>query len=125
VSEGVDARAITIQRERYVGTVHLFIGMGRIPGENTFMTLICIHNCNINHQGLTGLFLFGSASYLTFVATLSQSCRLLAIASTFIVIVFRQCLHLNDLRQGKRYSSRSFSYAEGPVIFNNTLETKG
>jgi hypothetical protein len=34
--ECVDARAITIQREQYVGTVHLFIGTGRSPGKNTF-----------------------------------------------------------------------------------------
>jgi hypothetical protein len=122
--EGVDARAITIQREQYGGTIHLFIGMGRSSSENIFMTLICIHNRNINHQGLIGLFLFGSVSYLTFVATLSRSCRLLAIASTFVVIVFRKCLRLNDLLRGKRYSSRSISYDEGPVIFNNTLETK-
>jgi hypothetical protein len=47
--EGVDARAITIQREQYGGVVYLFIGTGRSPGENTFMTLICIHNRNINH----------------------------------------------------------------------------
>jgi hypothetical protein len=31
--EGVDARAITIQREQYGGTVHLFIGTGRIPSK--------------------------------------------------------------------------------------------
>jgi hypothetical protein len=107
------------------GTVHLFVGMGRNPGENAFMTLICIHNRNINHQGWTDLFLFSPTSYLTFVATLNQSCRLSAIASTFVVIVFRQCLRLNDLRRGKRYSSRSFSYDKGPTIFDNTLETKG
>jgi hypothetical protein len=122
--KGVDARAITIQREHYEGTIHLFIGMGRSPSENIFMTLICIHNHNINHQGLTGLFLFGSVSYLTFVATLSRSCRLSAIASTFVVIVFRKCLRLNDLPRGKIYSSRSFSYDEGPVIFNNTRNKK-
>jgi hypothetical protein len=47
--EGVDARAITIQREQYGGTVHLFISMRRSPGKNTFMTLTFVHNCNINH----------------------------------------------------------------------------
>jgi hypothetical protein len=46
--EGVDARAITIQREQYGGTVHLFIGMGRSPGKSTFITLTFIHYCNIN-----------------------------------------------------------------------------
>jgi hypothetical protein len=47
--EGIDTRAITIQREQYGGTVHLFIGTGRSPGKNTFMTLTFVHNCNINH----------------------------------------------------------------------------
>jgi hypothetical protein len=47
--EGVDARAITIQSEQYGGTVHLFIGTRRNPSKNTFMTLTCAHNCNINH----------------------------------------------------------------------------
>jgi hypothetical protein len=55
--EGVDVRAITIQHEQYGGTVHIFIGTGRRPGKNTFMTLAFIHNCNINHQGLTSIFL--------------------------------------------------------------------
>jgi hypothetical protein len=30
---------ITIQREQYGVTVHLFIGTGRCPGKITFMTL--------------------------------------------------------------------------------------
>jgi hypothetical protein len=47
--EGVDARAITIQREQYGGTVHLFIGTGRRPSKNTFMTLTCSYNHRINH----------------------------------------------------------------------------
>ena len=32
--EGVDARAITNQREQYDATVHLFIGMRRSPGKS-------------------------------------------------------------------------------------------
>jgi hypothetical protein len=47
--EGVDARAITIHREQYEGIVHLFIGVGRSLGKNTFMTSTFIHNYNINH----------------------------------------------------------------------------
>jgi hypothetical protein len=57
------------------GTVHLFIGTGRSSGENTFMTLICLHNRNINHQGLAGLFLFCPTPCLTFITSLSRSCR--------------------------------------------------
>jgi hypothetical protein len=37
--EGVDVRVITIQREHYSDTVHLFIGTGRSPGESIFMSL--------------------------------------------------------------------------------------
>jgi hypothetical protein len=47
--EGVDVRAITIQREQYGGTVHLFIGTGCSPGKNTFMTLTFVHNYSLNH----------------------------------------------------------------------------
>jgi hypothetical protein len=47
--EGVNASAITIQREQYEGTVHLFIGTGRSPGKSTFMTLTLIYDRNINH----------------------------------------------------------------------------
>jgi hypothetical protein len=46
--EGVDERAITIQREQYGGTVHLFIGTTCSPGKNTILTLTFVHNCNIN-----------------------------------------------------------------------------
>jgi hypothetical protein len=69
--EGEDMRANTIQREQYGGTVDLFIGTGRRPSKNTFMTLTCTHNPNTKHQGLTSLFLFNSTLCLTFVATLS------------------------------------------------------
>jgi hypothetical protein len=107
------------------GTVHLFIGTGRSPSKNTFMTLVCTHNRNINHQVLTSLFLFGSALCLTFVTTLSRSCHPSVLASAFVVIIFRQCLRLRELRREKRYSSRSFRHDETPVNFNNTIERKG
>jgi hypothetical protein len=107
--EGVDTRAIIIQREQYGGTVHLFIGTGHSPSKNTFMTLTCAHNRNINHQGLTSLFLFDSAPCLTFVATLSQSCRPSAVALTFVVNALRQYLHLEDLRQGRGSSTSLLS----------------
>jgi hypothetical protein len=103
--EGVDTRAITIHREQYEGTIHLFICTRCSPSKNTFITLTCTHNCNINHQGLTSLFLFGSASCLTFVATLRQSCRPSAVALAFVVIAFKQCLRLEDLRRGRRSST--------------------
>jgi hypothetical protein len=47
--EGIDERAITIQREHYGDIVHLFIGTRRSLSKNTFMTLTYAHNRNINH----------------------------------------------------------------------------
>ena len=44
-----DTRAITIQREQYGATVHLFIGTGRSPSKSTFMPLTFIYNYNMNH----------------------------------------------------------------------------
>jgi hypothetical protein len=60
--EGVDVRVITIQREQYGATVHLFIGTERSPGKNTFMSLIFAYDRNINHEGLGSLFPLRSAS---------------------------------------------------------------
>jgi hypothetical protein len=91
-------RAITIQHEQYGALVHLFIRTGHSLGKNTFMTLTYTHNHNINHQGLSSLFLFDLASCLTFVATLSRSCRSSAVASAFVVVTFRQCLRIENLR---------------------------
>jgi hypothetical protein len=96
--EGVDARAITIQREQYDGTVHLFIGTGRSPGKNTIMTLTFVHNYNINYYGLVSLFLFGSAPCLIFDTSLSRSFFSSSIASALIAVIFELCLRLEDLR---------------------------
>jgi hypothetical protein len=41
----VNVGAITIQREQYDDTVHLFIGTRRSPLKSTFTTLAFIHNC--------------------------------------------------------------------------------
>jgi hypothetical protein len=40
---------ITIQREQYSVTVHLFIGTGRSLDKSTFMSLITIYNINKNY----------------------------------------------------------------------------
>jgi hypothetical protein len=40
---------IIIQREQYDVTVHLFIGMGRIPDKSTFMSLVTIYNLNMDY----------------------------------------------------------------------------
>jgi hypothetical protein len=89
------------------------------------MTLTYTHNRNMNRQGLASLFLFDPTSCLTLVVTLSRSYRSSAVALAFIVVVFRQCLHLKDLRWRRRLPSRTFYYDEAPIIFNSTLETNG
>ena len=68
-----DAREITIQREQYGATVHLFIGTGRSPDRITFMSLMFTLNHNASYQGLSSLFPFRSVSSSTFVIILSRS----------------------------------------------------
>jgi hypothetical protein len=41
--------AITMQREQYTSTVHLFIGTGRSPDEITSMSLITNYDHNTNY----------------------------------------------------------------------------
>jgi hypothetical protein len=48
-------RSITIQREQYGATVHLFIRTGRNPDKITFMTLTFIYYHNTKHYGLSSL----------------------------------------------------------------------
>jgi hypothetical protein len=45
-----DARAITMQREQYGVTVHLFIGTGRSPDKITFMSLTFTVNHKASYQ---------------------------------------------------------------------------
>jgi hypothetical protein len=54
--EGADMRMITIQREQYGTTVHLFIGMGHGPDKITFMSLTFTHYHDMKHYGLNSLF---------------------------------------------------------------------
>jgi hypothetical protein len=48
---------ITIQREQYGVTVHLFIGIGHSLNEITFMSLIFTVDHKANCRGLSSLFL--------------------------------------------------------------------
>jgi hypothetical protein len=68
-----DARAITMQREQYSATVHLFIGMGYNPGEITFISLAFTANHKASYQGPSSLFPFRSVSSSTFIIMLSRS----------------------------------------------------
>jgi hypothetical protein len=62
---------ITIQREQYGVTVHLFIGMGRNPDKITFMSQTFTVNHKASYQGLSSLLPFRSVSSSTFVIILS------------------------------------------------------
>jgi hypothetical protein len=64
---------ITVQREQYGVTVHLFIGMGRSPDKITSMSLTFTLNHKANYQGLSSHFPFRSVSSSTFIIILSQS----------------------------------------------------
>jgi hypothetical protein len=64
---------ITIQREQYIVTVHLFIGTGRSPEKITFMSLMFTLNHNVSYQGLSSLFPLRSFPPLIFVIILGRS----------------------------------------------------
>jgi hypothetical protein len=64
---------ITIQREQYGVTVHLFICTGRSLDKITFMSLTFTVDHKVSCQGLSGLFSFRSVSSFTIVLVLSRS----------------------------------------------------
>jgi hypothetical protein len=66
-------REITMQREQYGATVHLFIGTGYNPGKITFISLTFTANHNASYQGLNRLLPFRSISSSTFIIILSRS----------------------------------------------------
>jgi hypothetical protein len=66
-------RVITIQREQYEGTVHLFIGTGHNPYKITSMSLITNYIYSVDHQGLHSLFPFKSVSSFVFSMSPCQS----------------------------------------------------
>jgi hypothetical protein len=55
----------TSQREKYGGTVHLFIGTGRSLCKFTFMPFIFTIDLWTTQQGLNGLFPFKSVPFST------------------------------------------------------------
>jgi hypothetical protein len=58
-----DAKASTSQREKYGGTVHLFIGTGRSLWEIKFMFFTFIIDLYINLWGLDSIFPFKSVPF--------------------------------------------------------------
>jgi hypothetical protein len=71
--EGENARVITILREQYGVTVHLFIDTGRSPDKITFMPLTSTLNHKANYQGLSSLFPLRSVSSFIFAVIPSRS----------------------------------------------------
>jgi hypothetical protein len=103
-------RMITIQREQYGTTVHLFIGTVHDPDKITFMSLTFTHNHDMKHYGLNSLFPFRPASSSVFVTIISRSYCSLAIASAFVFTIFRShlhpvCLHYREELPFQRQSS--------------------
>jgi hypothetical protein len=70
---GSDASMITIQREQYGVTVHLFIGTGRSLDKITFMSPTFTIDHKASYRGLSSLFSFRSVSSFTIILVLSQS----------------------------------------------------
>jgi hypothetical protein len=66
-------REITIQREQYGVTVHLFICTGRSPDKITSMPLTFTLNYNASYPGLSSLFHLRSVSSFIFAIIPSQS----------------------------------------------------
>jgi hypothetical protein len=102
-----DTRVITIQREQYRGTVHLFIGTGRSLDKITSMSLITNYNHNADYQGLYSLFLFKPVLSFVFSMTSSRSSfnrsfDLYLHVTTAFVLSYRRCFCLEDLQRRRR-----------------------
>jgi hypothetical protein len=104
-----DARVITIQREQYRATVHIFIGARHNPDKITFVPLTSTRKYNTNYHGLSGLSPFESVSSLVFV-TISSRCSL-AIASALTPITFGLLL----------YTAYTFAIREGLLSGSQNL----
>jgi hypothetical protein len=98
---------ITIQREQYGGTVHLFIGTRHSPDKITFMSLITNHDYDSNYQGLCSLFLFKSvppfvSSVSSCQSTFSNSFGIHLHVAPACILSFRRCFCLEDLQRRRR-----------------------
>ena len=115
-------RAITIQREQYGVTVHLFIGAGRSPDKITFMSLTFTVNLKVICQGLSSLFPFKSVSYSTFIIMLSRSSFSYSfdVHSSYLRVVFPYHVYL---RLKAKSSCNSLYYTKNILVtFLRTFE---
>jgi hypothetical protein len=100
-------RVITIQREQYGDTIHLFIGTGRSPDKITSVSLITNYNHNIYYQGLYSLFLFKSVSSFVFSmspyrSSFNRSFSLYLHVTPAYILSCRRCFCLEQLRRRRR-----------------------
>jgi hypothetical protein len=109
------AREITIQREQYGATVHLFIGTGCNPDNITSMPLTFTLNYNMSYQGLSSLFPLRSVS--SFIVLSCQAKAPLAIASAFIHVTSELYLHITHAFIMRELSSQSRSCDTPGVYF--------
>jgi hypothetical protein len=109
---------VTIQREQYGVTFHLFIGTGRRPVKITFMSLTFTANHKASYQGLSSLFSFRSVPSSTFVITLNRSSfsHSFGVRSSCLLVIspYHAYLHLkvetscNSLCYTEKHISRVF-----------------
>jgi hypothetical protein len=105
-----DVGAITIQREQYGVTVHLFIGTGHNLDKITFMPLTSILNHNADYQGLSSLSPLGRfrpSSSLSYQAEAP-----LAIALASIHVAFGLYPHITRLHPKAEASCNSLYHTE-------------
>ena len=110
-----DAIAITIQREQYGVTVHLFIGTGRSPDKITFMFLTFTVNHKASYQGLSSLFPFRSVSSSTFIIIQSRSSfsHSFGTHSSYLRVVFPYHVYLHLKAKA---SSNSLYYTKNILV---------
>jgi hypothetical protein len=103
-----------MQREQYMGIVHLFLGTRCSLDEITSMSLITNYDHNTNYEGLNSLFLSKSVSSFVFIMTSSRSSfnrsfgfvritfgLYLHVTPSFIWS-YQRCFCLEDLRRRRR-----------------------
>jgi hypothetical protein len=110
-----DAGAITMQREQYCVTVHLFIGTGRNPGKITSISVTFTINHKSSYRGLSSLFSFRSVPSFTIVIVLSRSSfsRIFGAHLTFLQIAPSYHAHLHLKAEA---SCISLCYAENMLV---------
>jgi hypothetical protein len=108
---------ITIQREQYGVTVHLFIGTGCCSDKITSMSVTFTLNHNTHYQGLSSLFTFRSVLSFTFVIILSRSSfnHIFSVCPFCLQVVssYHTCFHQKEnLHPKAKASYNSLCYTE-------------